>query len=144
MNTRCIIAARVAAFIVMVAALFLAPASGHAQAIDCRNCKQFTIVNHKEMNCAVTVCYRLAPIGIDICKTLSPGDETTIPCDAIQAWVSTCSGPYYLIPADHISLCSRELRFAVGCCGKICNAPSPTICTRLEIQPLPCASLSCP
>jgi hypothetical protein len=128
----------------MLAALFFAPAASHAQAINCQQCPEFTLAVSPNLACAVTVCYVVTPFTLPVCKTLNQGDEITLKCSYDKVWVNTCSGPYYLIPSLSGAICSRELKFAVGCCGNICNVPSPTMCTRLEVQPAPCASLSCP
>jgi len=144
MNTRCTAAARVAAFLLMAAALFMASTATQAQVIDCSQCDHFTFAVNARMECAVEICYTPSPLGPIVCKKVNPGESVRIPCSVYQAWVNTCSGRYYLIPSTHIALCSPELKFAVGCCGKICNVPSPDVCTRIEVQPEPCASLSCP
>lgn len=128
----------------MAAAFLLAPAAGQAQAINCSQCRTFTLAVHPDMACAITVCYVTSPFTLPVCKTLDPGKEADFPCNVHEAWVQTCSGPFLLIPANNVALCSPELKFAIGCCGRICNVPSPTVCTRLEVQPRPCASLSCP
>jgi hypothetical protein len=145
MNIRCMLPARVAALLVIIAALFLAPAAGQAQAVDCSRCDHFTIGVSPNLNCSVEICYSLSPEGVVICRTVGPGRSITIPCPVYEAWVNTCSGPYYIVPGPSDALCSPSLKFAAGCCGRICNVPNPDdVCTRLEIQPLPCSSISCP
>jgi hypothetical protein len=145
MITRCTLAARIAAFLVMTVALFAATTTAQAQAIDCSQCGRFTFAVSRAMNCSVTICYADSPVGGIVCKTLNPGESTSIDCSVYQVWVNTCSGPYYLlVPSPHGALCSPELKFAVGCCGQICNVPSADLCPRLEVQPRQCASLSCP
>ena len=145
MITRCTLAARVAAFLLMVAMLVTAATTAQAQAIDCSQCGQFTFAVNRQMGCAVTICYATSPVGGIVCKTLNPGESVRIDCSVYQVWVNTCSGPYYLlVPSPHGALCSPVLKFAVGCCGSICNVPSPDICPRIEVLPEPCVSLSCP
>ncbi|MEP7217285.1 MAG: hypothetical protein ABI876_00130 [Bacteroidota bacterium] len=144
MTTRCTFIARVLGLLALLAVLFLAPATGSAQSVDCVNgCDHFTVrVGH--LACDVTLCYQLSPSGPTICTTLTPGSTTSIPCTGYQAWVNTCSGPYYLIPSTIAARCSRILKFAAGCCGQICNGPSTDRCTALDITSAPCSSDSCP
>lgn len=144
MNTRCTLTSRAAAFLIALAALFIAPAAGRAQAVDCNRCDQFTISVNPGMHCAVTICYAVDPAGAIVCATVRPGRSITIPCPVYRLWVNTCTGPYYIIPAAADVLCSPILSFASDCCGRVCVVPSPDLCTRLEIQPTPCVSDQCP
>lgn len=143
MNIRCILhPARAAALLVMSAMLFLATTRGQAQVVDCTICDHFTIAVNANLSCPVTICYLLSPVAQPICTSVNPGDELRIPCPAYQVWVNTCSGPHSIIPASSTATCSSLLKFAVGCCGRICSVPGR--CPRLEIVPEPCSSLSCP
>jgi len=144
MNTRCMIPARLAALVVMIAALFLASATAQAQLVDCSVCDSFTVAGNRFLACSVTICYSTPSSPIDICQTVGAGQSIKIPCTANQVWVSTCSGSYSIVPASSTARCSPPLKFAAGCCGQICNVPNVDICTKLEIQPLPCSSTSCP
>lgn len=144
MNTRCTLTARVAAILLAAVALFAVTTTTKAQVIDCSNCNHFTFAVNAGMSCPVTICYNYSPLGPVVCRTVAPGGSAIIDCSVYEAWVNTCSGNYYLIPSPHVALCSPSLKFAVGCCGRICNVPSPDVCTKIEVQPEPCASLSCP
>ncbi|HVZ40116.1 MAG TPA: hypothetical protein VHI13_12635 [Candidatus Kapabacteria bacterium] len=144
MITRCSLPVRAAAFIIALAALFLAPTAGSAQVIDCSRCDHFTFAVSPNLNCSVTICYVPAPIGDPLCQSVAPGHSVSIPCSVSRLWVNTCSGQYSLIPANVAATCSPSLKFADGCCGHICNGPSIDLCTRLEVLPLPCATPGCP
>lgn len=144
MNNRCTFPAPIAAFIIMMAALFFAPATSHAQAIDCGPCDIFTVSVSAKLGCPVTICYSFSG-GIELCKTIQPGRRETFPCNVYRAWVVTCHGQYVLIPAAADVRCSPPLTLSAGCCGKICVVPSPNdMCTALEVQPVPCSSDNCP
>lgn len=145
MNTRCMLSVPITAFIIMMAALFTAPATSHAQPIDCGPCDIFAVGVSPKLTCPITICYTFSPEGVVLCKTIQPGRRTTFPCNVYQAWVVTCHGPYYLIPAAADVLCSPSLTFSAGCCGQICLVPNPNdACTALEVRPLPCSSDNCP
>ncbi|HVZ40115.1 MAG TPA: hypothetical protein VHI13_12630 [Candidatus Kapabacteria bacterium] len=144
MITRCSLPVRAAAFIIALAALFLAPTTGSAQAIDCGRCDHFTFAVSGSLNCSVTICYVPAPIGDPLCQSVAPGGSVSIPCSVSRVWVNTCSGQYSLIPANAVGTCSPVLKFAAGCCGRICNVPSQDACSRIEAQPAPCDTPGCP
>ena len=141
MNTRSTILARTAALLVMLAALFLAPAA-QAQLVDCTTCDHFTIGASSNLNCSVTICYTTG--AIDICQTVAPGQSIKIPCTASRVWTFTCSGIHTIYPSSSTALCGPALKFEDGCCARICTVPSTDNCTRLEIQPLPCLTPGCP
>ncbi|HVZ40114.1 MAG TPA: hypothetical protein VHI13_12625 [Candidatus Kapabacteria bacterium] len=144
MNFRWTYRASTTAFIITVAALFLVPTAGRSQIIDCTHCDHFTFAVRADLNCSVTICYVPAPDGTTICKTVTPGSSIAIPCTSSLAWVNTCSGRYSLIPAAGVTPCSPVLKFAAGCCGRICNVPSQDACSRIEVQPAPCDTPDCP
>lgn len=144
MNIRCTSAARIAAFLLVAAVLFMASTSANAQSPDCSRCDHFTLGVSAQMNCAITVCYTYSPEGPVFCKTIGPGRAVDINCTPYQAWINTCSGPYYFIPATSDVECSPYLKFADNCCGRLCVVPSPTLCSRLEVQPSPCLTPGCP
>ncbi|MDB5036266.1 MAG: hypothetical protein JWQ98_3507 [Chlorobi bacterium] len=144
MTTRCTFSVRALALLALLAVLFLMPAAGRAQSVDCVNgCDHFT-VKVGRLACDLTLCYQLSPSGPTFCLNLAAGSTTRVPCTNYQAWINTCSGPYYLIPSTSAALCSPILKFAAGCCGQICNAPSTDHCTVLDITPAPCSSDACP
>lgn len=143
MNLRCILhPARAGALLLMFGLLFLASARSQAQVVDCTVCDHFTIGVSSSLSCPVTICYLLSPVAQPVCTTVTAGGEIRIPCPVYQVWVNTCSGPYSIIPASSTATCSPLLKFAVGCCAKICSVPGR--CPRLEITPEPCSSLGCP
>ncbi|MBS1912232.1 MAG: hypothetical protein JST22_09630 [Bacteroidetes bacterium] len=143
MNTRCTLPARLAALVLLLAALVLVPAAGHAQTINCNTCDHFTFAVSPNLNCAVTICYSHSQLGPVICETVKPGTSIVITCPIYQAWVNTCSGRYFLVPGAAAN-CTPDLKFAADCCGHICNVPSADLCSRLEAQPVPCATPGCP
>lgn len=144
MNTRCTLTARIAAFLLAASALFTLSATAYAQSPDCSRCDHFTFAVSAQMNCAVEVCYTYSPEGPVFCKTVGQGRSITIDCTPYQAWITTCSGPYYFIPAVSDVQCSPVLKFGADCCGRLCVAPSPDLCSRLEVQPAPCLTPGCP
>jgi hypothetical protein len=144
MNTRCTLAARITALAVIIAALFLIPAAGRAQLIDCNQCDHITFAVRADMGCDITVCFAHSPGGPALCTNVAPGNEITINCPISELWVNTCSGPYYLVPSPVAARCTPLLKFAAQCCGTVCVVPSVDLCTRLEVRPAPCLSRTCP
>lgn len=141
MNTRSMLFARVAALLVIFSAMFFAPSATQAQAIDCSVCDHFTFAVNSGLSCPVTICGSIG--ATEICRTVAPGQSVSIPCSVDRVWVVTCSGPYTILPSSSSS-CTPALKFDAGCCGQICTTPSKDFCSRIEVQPLPCLTPTCP
>jgi hypothetical protein len=125
--------------VLMAAALLLTASSAtFAQGAPCV-CSTIRIDVANNVACAVTICYRVSPLGPTICVPVQPGSSLDVPCaDWQDACIQLCGGRCYpLFNPNATSKCTPTLQVGPVCCVRACRVQSPDeLCPHIEITPV--------